>query len=138
MNRVLPILIFTACTICFPQTLTIDSAVDKIPVTKFPTLARYSGIRGNVILTSTLREGRLEKVTSSESHKVLSNAAVAFVRAIQFKPTATGTLVLVFHFILTEKPDAKEPWQRLSIDSDANTISIEASRKVIHDTDYFH
>ena len=130
-------LIFTLCSACFSQVLTVDSAVEKIPLMKYPTLLRYSGTKGNVKISIELLNGQLTKVVAGESDKVLSNAAIAFVRKFDFKPTSSGSLVLGFQFVLSEKPDPKGHWQRISVEPESNIIIIHASRKISIDIDYF-
>ena len=137
MANLLRYMLFSVSSACFAQILTIDSAVDQFPIMKFPPLARYSNIHGNVRLSIKLYNGHIESITPGEAHKVLSNAAIAFVRVFKFKQDINGSLTIDFNFVLSEAAEPKKNWQRFIVDPEANIITIEATRKVVIDIDYF-
>jgi hypothetical protein len=137
MRLLFPSFLLIICSPIFSQPLTIDSAVAKIPIGQFPLLARYSNLHGNVKVLVTLRDGRVEKVSIDETHKMFANFVTNFIKQTEFKSTASGILNIEFQFFLTKEPDFKGPWQKFIVDPESNCIRFEATQKVSIDTDKF-
>jgi hypothetical protein len=137
MKWIIATLVLANSQFAHSEGLSINSAVAKIPILKYPELARFSNLQGKVKVTVTLLNGKISNLTLSDGPKVLTSAASSAVRQFEFNEMCTGSLVLDFDFILVQSSDPSKPLQHFTVNTESSTLKIEASQKVIKDSDYF-